>query len=168
MRLQGSVQLDIFASEIRLASPSLFLSVCLTVSLLVYLSLCRYLCVSLPVSLPLLIFPSFPISASFHLLSQFLCFSSRLFLILCLSFSVPALPEVLLSSRSIMRLEVVELWIRPLREQQRIRVRFPCGHGGHWWLSGRFGDLSPEGCRFEYHSSHHVGTLGKYLTRSCL
>jgi len=35
-------------------------------------------------------------------------------------------------------------------------------------VSGRFGALLPEGHRFESHSSHHIGTLGKYLTRSYL
>jgi len=37
---------------------------------------------------------------------------------------------------------------------------------GAWWLSGRFGALHPEGRRFQSHSSHHVGTLGMFFTRS--
>jgi len=39
---------------------------------------------------------------------------------------------------------------------------------GAWWLSGKFGALRPEGCRAEFHNSHHVGTLGKIFTCSCL
>ena len=39
---------------------------------------------------------------------------------------------------------------------------------GAWWLSGRFGALRPDGRRFESHSSHHVGTLGKSFTYSCM
>src|SRR6218665_1563720 len=41
-------------------------------------------------------------------------------------------------------------------------------HCGTWWLRGRFGALHPVGRRFEYPSSRHVGTLGKFFTRSCL
>ena len=37
-----------------------------------------------------------------------------------------------------------------------------------WWFSGKFSALRPHGRRFEPHSSRHVGTLGKSLTRSCL
>src|SRR6218665_2115234 len=37
-----------------------------------------------------------------------------------------------------------------------------------WWHSGKFSVLCAEGCRFESNSSHHVGTLGKSFTRSCL
>ena len=32
----------------------------------------------------------------------------------------------------------------------------------------QFGGLRPEGRTFESHSSHHVGTIGKSFTRSCL
>ena len=39
---------------------------------------------------------------------------------------------------------------------------------GTWWHSGRVEAFRPEGCGFESRSSHHVGTLGKSLTRSCL
>ena len=39
---------------------------------------------------------------------------------------------------------------------------------GAWWLSGKFGALSPKGRRFESHSCHHVGTLGKFFTHSCM
>ena len=39
---------------------------------------------------------------------------------------------------------------------------------GAWWLSGKFDVLRPKGSRFEYHSSRHVGTLGKSFTRTCL
>ena len=39
---------------------------------------------------------------------------------------------------------------------------------GAWWISGRFGALHPQGHRFESYSSHHVGTLGKSFTQSCL
>ena len=41
---------------------------------------------------------------------------------------------------------------------------------GAWWLSGRFGALSPEGRRFETHSSRQVRvrTLDKSFTYSCL
>ena len=31
-----------------------------------------------------------------------------------------------------------------------------------WSLSGEFGAVSPEGRRFESHSSRHIGTLGKF------
>ena len=43
-----------------------------------------------------------------------------------------------------------------------------CYCGAWWWLSGKFGALRPEGCRFESNSSHHVGTLGKSFTHGCL
>jgi len=39
---------------------------------------------------------------------------------------------------------------------------------GTWLLSGAFGALRPEGCRFESRSSRHLGTLGKPFTRSFL
>src|SRR6218665_352557 len=39
---------------------------------------------------------------------------------------------------------------------------------GAWWLIGRFGAFHLRGCRFESRSSHHVGTLGKSFTSSCL
>ena len=32
----------------------------------------------------------------------------------------------------------------------------------------KFGAFRLEGCRFEFYSSRHVGTLGKSFTRSCL
>src|SRR6218665_1893346 len=35
---------------------------------------------------------------------------------------------------------------------------------GMWWLSGRFGALRPQGCRFEHHSSRHV----RPFTHNCL
>jgi len=35
-------------------------------------------------------------------------------------------------------------------------------------LSDKFAALHSHGRRFEPHSSHHVGTLGKSFTRSCL
>ena len=41
-------------------------------------------------------------------------------------------------------------------------------HWSMWWLSGRFGALRWESRRFESLPSHHVRTLGKSLTRSCL
>ena len=37
-----------------------------------------------------------------------------------------------------------------------------------WWLSGKFGALRTQGCRFEPHPSHHVGTLGESFSRSWL
>ena len=37
-----------------------------------------------------------------------------------------------------------------------------------WWLMGRFDVFRPRGRGFESRSSHHVGTLGKSFTRSCL
>ena len=39
---------------------------------------------------------------------------------------------------------------------------------GAWWLRGKFCALRPEGCRFESHSNHHAGTLGKSFTHCCL
>ena len=39
---------------------------------------------------------------------------------------------------------------------------------GAWWLGGMFDALGPEGHRFESQSSHHIGTLGKSFTLSCL
>src|SRR6218665_908790 len=36
-----------------------------------------------------------------------------------------------------------------------------------WWLCGKFGALSPEGRRFESHSSHHVGNVGKFFPHNC-
>jgi|SRR6218665_1025560 len=50
----------------------------------------------------------------------------------------------------------------------RIYVAIMRCKDGAWWLSGRFGALCPEGRKFEYPSSRHVGTLGKIFTRSCL
>src|SRR6218665_1726946 len=38
------------------------------------------------------------------------------------------------------------------------------GSSEAWWLSGTFGAFHPEGCRFEFHSSRPVGTLGKSFT----
>ena len=37
-----------------------------------------------------------------------------------------------------------------------------------WWFSGMFGALCLEGLRFESHSGHHIGTLGKSFIHSCL
>jgi len=37
-----------------------------------------------------------------------------------------------------------------------------------WWRIRRVKAFRPEGRGFEFLSSHHVGTLGKSLTRSCL
>ena len=37
-----------------------------------------------------------------------------------------------------------------------------------WWLIGRFDAFRPKGRGFKSHSSHHVGTLCKSFTRSCL
>src|SRR6218665_253388 len=42
------------------------------------------------------------------------------------------------------------------------------GSYGEWWLSGKFSALHPQGRRFEPHSSHHIGTLGKSFSHSCL
>src|SRR6218665_540771 len=39
---------------------------------------------------------------------------------------------------------------------------------GAWWFSGRVGALRLEGCNFESYSNHHLGTMGKSFTRSCL
>ena len=39
---------------------------------------------------------------------------------------------------------------------------------GVWWFIGRFVPFCPKGCGFESLSSHHVGTLGKSFTCSCL
>ena len=36
-----------------------------------------------------------------------------------------------------------------------------------WRLVGKFVVFCPKGCGFESHSSRHVGTLGKFLTRNC-
>ena len=47
----------------------------------------------------------------------------------------------------------------------RQRIPTPCEARG---LNGRFGALRPDGCRFESHSSRHVGTLGKSFIRSPL
>jgi len=41
-------------------------------------------------------------------------------------------------------------------------------HSEARWLSGKFSAFHLEGRRFESHSTHHVGTLGKSFTRSCL
>jgi len=35
------------------------------------------------------------------------------------------------------------------------------------WIIDRFLTFRPKGRRFESHSSHYVGTLGKSSTRSC-
>src|SRR6218665_2536586 len=35
-----------------------------------------------------------------------------------------------------------------------------------WGLSGKFGALRPEGCRYKSHFSCHVATLGKSFTHS--
>ena len=39
---------------------------------------------------------------------------------------------------------------------------------GTWWRIGRVGAFRSEGGGFDSRSSRHVGTLGKFLTRSCL
>ena len=39
---------------------------------------------------------------------------------------------------------------------------------GTWWRIGRVEAFWPEGHGFESRSRHHVGTLGKSLTHSCL
>src|SRR6218665_2513417 len=39
-------------------------------------------------------------------------------------------------------------------------------HCGAWWLIGRFDTFRSEGRGFESRSGHHVGTLGKFFTRS--
>jgi len=39
---------------------------------------------------------------------------------------------------------------------------------GVWWLVGRFSAFCLKGHRFESHSSHHVRTLVKSFSRSCL
>jgi len=37
-----------------------------------------------------------------------------------------------------------------------------------WWLFGRFVAFVPKGRGFESHSRHHIRTLGKSFTCSCL
>ena len=39
---------------------------------------------------------------------------------------------------------------------------------GTWWRIGRVEAFQPDGRGFESRSSRHVGTLGKFLTCSCL
>src|SRR6218665_3890670 len=50
------------------------------------------------------------------------------------------------------------------------RIGFKCMHGsiGAWWIIGRFVAFCPNGRGFEFRSSRHVGTLGKFFTRSCM
>ena len=47
-------------------------------------------------------------------------------------------------------------------------ARNPCWICGARWLIGRFGDFRPKGHGFASRSSHHVGTLDKSFTSSCL
>src|SRR6218665_1661125 len=37
-------------------------------------------------------------------------------------------------------------------------IYLPQSTCGAWWLSGKFGALPPEGCRFKSHSSCHIRT----------
>ena len=37
-----------------------------------------------------------------------------------------------------------------------------------WWCFGRVGGFRPKGHGFDSRSSRHVGTLGNFLTHSCL
>src|SRR6218665_147597 len=39
---------------------------------------------------------------------------------------------------------------------------------GAWWRFGRVDAFRPNGHGFDFHSSCHVGTLGKSFTHSCL
>ena len=41
-------------------------------------------------------------------------------------------------------------------------------HHGTWWSFGRVDALHPKGHGFDSRFSRHVGTLGKFLTHSCL
>src|SRR6218665_2178105 len=52
-------------------------------------------------------------------------------------------------------------------DQETIPLLSSLTHRRAWWFSGKFVALRPQGCRFEPHSSRHVGTLGKSFTRSC-
>src|SRR6218665_683058 len=40
--------------------------------------------------------------------------------------------------------------------------------GKAWWLIGRFFAFRPKGRRFKSRSSHHVGTLSKFLIHNAL
>ena len=40
--------------------------------------------------------------------------------------------------------------------------------GGTWWHFGRVDTFRPNGHGFDSRSSRHVGTIGKFLTHSCL